>query len=410
MRKYLIILIALLISNDSVACTSAIVSGKYTADGRPLMWKQRDTNNANNKLVYFTGTGYDYIGLVSAGKAESSVWIGMNEAGFCIMNTVSYNINDTLEKVKDRSEGLFMAMALSSCRSLEEFERLLDTLPDPTGLQSNFGAIDGYGGAAYYETGNYNWTKIDVNDPVNAPLGFVVRTNYSFSGDAAAGKGYGRYISAYDILYRNALLGNLNPQTILREASRSLYNSFTHDDLREKATEETEVRLVHFDDNIARKTSTSSTVIRGIRRGDELSSSTMWVIMGWPLAAVAYPVWFNPGHQLPEMLTAPPGAHAPICDVSLELKKRSFPSEYGNGPEYLDINRVYNRNESGYLQWMLPLEKGIFSISGEAMNGWDGHMPSARQTEELNNKIDKLIINGYMSHEPELAMKYFKRK
>ena len=30
------------------ACTSAIVSGKLTANGRPLMWKNRDTNDLNN--------------------------------------------------------------------------------------------------------------------------------------------------------------------------------------------------------------------------------------------------------------------------------------------------------------------------------------------------------------------------
>jgi hypothetical protein len=92
------------------------------------------------------------------------------------------------------------------------------------------------------------------------------------------------------------------------------------------ATDENEVRLVHFADNIARKNSTSSLVIKGIRYGDEFSSSTMWVAVGWPLATVAYPVWLNPGHLLPEMLTAPPEHTAPLCDVSLELKKRSFPS------------------------------------------------------------------------------------
>ena len=35
------------------ACTTAIVSGKYTTDGRPLLFKQRDTPQLENKLWLF---------------------------------------------------------------------------------------------------------------------------------------------------------------------------------------------------------------------------------------------------------------------------------------------------------------------------------------------------------------------
>ena len=30
------------------ACTSAIISGKVTPDGRPIMWKNRDAENLKN--------------------------------------------------------------------------------------------------------------------------------------------------------------------------------------------------------------------------------------------------------------------------------------------------------------------------------------------------------------------------
>ena len=35
---------------QALACTSAIVSGRLTANGRPLMWKNRDTNDMNNRV------------------------------------------------------------------------------------------------------------------------------------------------------------------------------------------------------------------------------------------------------------------------------------------------------------------------------------------------------------------------
>ena len=372
------------------------------------MWKHRDTSNENNKLRYFTESEYDYIGLVNAGGRETGVWIGMNETGLSIMNTATYNLFDSDDNEKERSAGSFMALALSHCGSLKDFERILDTISMPTGLSSNFGVIDGFGGAAYYEVGDTSWIKIDVNDPLQAPLGFIIRTNYSFSGDQVKGKGYARYITAYDLFYRNTIINNLNVNTILREADRSLYNSFTRDDIKNKATGKDEIRLVHFNDNIARKNSTSCAVIRGIRAGDQASSSTMWVVLGWPLASVAYPVWLNPDHILPEVLTASLGAHAPVCDISLELKKRCFPAEYGSGPDYLDINRIFNNNGTGYLQWMLPLEERILNLAANKMIEWDGRMPSTRETVQLYKEIDRLIINEYRVHEPEVTIKYIK--
>jgi hypothetical protein len=408
MKKMLLILAALLVYYSCNACTSAIISGKHTDDGRPLMWKHRDTSNENNKLRYFTESEYDYIGLVNAGGRETGGWIGMNETGLSIMNTATYNLFDSDDNEKERSAGSFMALALSHCGSLKDFERILDNISMPTGLSSNFGVIDGFGGAAYYEVGDTSWIKIDVNDPLQAPMGFIIRTNYSFSGDQVKGKGYARYITAYDLFYRNTIINNLNVNTILREADRSLYNSFTRDDLKNKATGKDEIRLVHFNDNIARKNSTSCAVIRGIRAGDQASSSTMWVVLGWPLASVAYPVWLNPDHILPEVLTASLGAHAPVCDISLELKKRCFPAEYGSGPDYLDINRIFNNNGTGYLQWMLPLEERILNLAANKMIEWDGRMPSTRETVQLYKEIDRLIINEYRVHEPEVTIKYIK--
>ena len=37
----------------SSAWTTAIVSGKYTMDGRPLLFKHRDSGKLQNKIMYF---------------------------------------------------------------------------------------------------------------------------------------------------------------------------------------------------------------------------------------------------------------------------------------------------------------------------------------------------------------------
>ncbi len=42
----------------TAACTTAIISGKFTPDGRPLLFKHRDTSFKQNKLMYFNDGKY----------------------------------------------------------------------------------------------------------------------------------------------------------------------------------------------------------------------------------------------------------------------------------------------------------------------------------------------------------------
>ena len=99
----------------SYACTSVIVSSRATANGRPLMFKNRDTGELNNRIEYFKGKKFDFIGLVNSPSEGGEVWTGTNEAGFSIMNTASYNIkdDDVPDSQMDR-EGIIMYEASES--------------------------------------------------------------------------------------------------------------------------------------------------------------------------------------------------------------------------------------------------------------------------------------------------------
>ena len=68
MKKIFVIILALLLSVDVFACTSAIFTGKCTKDGRPLMWKNRDTGELNNRLEFFKGRIYGFVALVNSPK------------------------------------------------------------------------------------------------------------------------------------------------------------------------------------------------------------------------------------------------------------------------------------------------------------------------------------------------------
>ncbi|MCZ2444381.1 MAG: hypothetical protein LC101_11465, partial [Flavobacteriales bacterium] len=102
--------------------------------------KNRDADALQNKLVYFFDGKYKFIGLVnSADKDNKEAWCGFNEYGFGIMNSASYNlkINDTT-KISDL-EGFIMKTALQQCKTLEDFENMLNNLPKPLGAEANFG-------------------------------------------------------------------------------------------------------------------------------------------------------------------------------------------------------------------------------------------------------------------------------
>ena len=135
--KYLTIKLSIVLSmlflvfntENIYSCTTAVISGKYTKDGRPMLWKNRDTWAINNVLMYFEDGKYPYLGLVNSKDIEGkSVWIGMNSTGFAIMNSASYNLNLNSDAKNIGTEGRIMKEALATCSTLEEFEEVYERL------------------------------------------------------------------------------------------------------------------------------------------------------------------------------------------------------------------------------------------------------------------------------------------
>lgn len=226
----LITAVLLFLAVPSFACTSVIVSGRLRPDGKAVMFKNRDTSNLDNSVEQFQGEKYKFVALVNSDWRTASVsgapdgtpeaWSGMNEAGFCIMNTATYDLkNDDVPYENMDREGLVMFRALEICATIEDFENFLDTLSRPMGVEANFGVIDGAGGAAYYETDNWHYVKFDVN---NEPLGYMVVTNFTRTGRKAERKGVDRYEKACRILAESSIRpGQWNHIFFIEKISRS---------------------------------------------------------------------------------------------------------------------------------------------------------------------------------------------
>ena len=354
MKKQVLIIVLMLASClGAMACTSAIISGKKTVSGRPMLWKHRDTGCPDNRveLIKAHDDCYEFVAIFDARDvADTAAWTGFNEKGFAIMNTASYNLNkDDVPLSEMDREGVVMKLALEHCVTVNDFECLLKTLPKPLGVEANFGVIDAKGNGAYFETGNYTYKKYDL---ANAPDGVLIRTNYSHSGRVDEGMGYVRYSNATHLLAPHIAVGDFEPWMFTEQFSRSFYHSLMGKDY----THSGEEWLVD-QDFIPRRSSTASIVIEGINpedQGETPALTTMWIALGYPPCAETFAARLGVAGGVPEVLKGTgEDNHSPQCDIVKARKAEVFSIERGNGQHYLNLSKLYNKEGTGYCQQLV---------------------------------------------------------
>ncbi len=387
----------LIIALQSFACTTFLISGKNTPDGKPLLFKNRDTGEMQNSLAYFNDGKYKYIGLVNGDQAwDKMVWGGYNEAGFAIMNSAAYNnnIGDTT-KLMDQ-EGVIMKLALQCCQTIDDFQNLLDTISKPIGVDANFGVIDANGGAAFFETGNFNYKKYDANDAQTAPNGILIRTNHSLRADLTKGFGFCRFNTASEALEKAVEEKNLTPQKLFNATSRNLYHSRTKTDLfADVPARRDEPEFKFFLDYIPRKSTASAIMIVGAKDQTHIKDAMMWTILGFPLTSVAIPTWISAGEKLPKVVSLNDSLQAPICKAALKLKADCFPITYDKGYNYINLSAVINQENKGYMQLLQPIENEIFDRTNKLIFELEKGTKSEKDVLTFYDWIDSYLTETY---------------
>lgn len=365
-RIYTAVCCLLLAAVSTHACTSAIVGAKANPSGRPILWKHRDTSTIDNKVEYIPARdgSHAYVALFNADdKRLEQAWMGMNDAGFAVMNTASYNIKDDKvpQKKMDR-EGYLMTQALKSCVTVDDFARLLDTYPRPMGVEANFGVIDAWGNGAYFETNNHSYRRYDLKD---APDGVLVRTNYSHSGRPNEGYGFVREANACHILKPWAEKGEVTPELLTETVSRSFWH-----DLKQRDYAGGEDRWVVDQDFIPRFKSTATIAIEGMRPPVDGSDPNlkevaeqyiMWTGIGYPPCAEIVPVWCTPDGVDRRLRGTGAKGHSELGDIVKKRRDEVFPIHKGNGDKYIDMTKLYNEGGTGYIQTLVPQNLEVYS-------------------------------------------------
>lgn len=400
----IIIFILSFISLPSIACTSVIVSSKVTASGKPLMMKNRDTDELNNRIEYFRGHVYSFVGLVNSPSEGGEIWIGTNSAGFSIMNTASYNLkDDDVPESRMDQEGKLMFRALGICATVKDFEYFLDNISKPYGVEANFGVIDASGGAAYYEIDNNKWVKYDVNEE---ECGYRVVTNFSESGRKEDYKGYERYLSASSIMkdfhdgMENGKM-NIGPHDLIYGLSRSYRHSLTGldylNDFNSLKNEYGFTGIVADQDFIPRKSTAASVVVEGVKPGEDPLHTVMWTVLGYPCCSVSVPVLVCDEDIIPYYLKSYRfSKNAPMCDYAMKVKECSVYNEkLSNRESYIDINSIMELIHSCLLVESL-LEEDWLEI-------YDKWVSGKTKFEIFKNQYSRFCIEYYNRYTSEFS-------
>ena len=380
------------------ACSSAVISGKVTPDGRPLLWKNRETGHLRNHMAYIQGEKYGFVANVNSDNfpAKKEAWMGSNEAGFALMNTQSFNLvkGDIADDDRGPANGEVIYRALEICATVADFCHFLDTIQKPSGIEANFGVIDAQGGAAMFEVDEHSYRMFDANDSNVAPHGYIARTNFSNGGDLNVGYGYVRYLEVERVLSKACAMGGITPQLIFTDLARSFRNNILDIDLRSGDFNYPKTSGWFTDqDFIPRKDTSCSIVVQGVKKGENPALSIVWTILGYPPTSVAVPLWVK--NNLPAMVSYDAEKEAsPLSASSWKLaEEKVFHYKQGGGTNhYLHWENLYNLQGTGIMQRLMPKEQEIYQQAKPLLDKWykQGKV-DAKELEGLYGRIESYL-------------------
>jgi len=343
------------------ACTTAVISPGASSQGRPMLWKNRDTDSLNNKVIFVSESPYSYLALVNA-EDRSGRWAyaGLNSAGFAIFNSVAYNLPENSGEMKDL-EGAIMADALRKCASVADFEKYIqENLGPSLGSWANFGVLDAGGEAALFEVSNHAFKKYSAAEPSEK---YIVNSNFARSGEAGSGAGYLRFERASQ-LFRQVPAGQISHRQILGQFSRDTGHALVQQPAfpQFKPLSGKKQFWVATRDTIDRESTSAAVVVCGRLPGQENSPATLWVMLGEPLFTIAVPLWVEAGAAAAALHQ---GEKAALYVESRRLKKMARPFPESDRCEYLDATRLDNREGTGFLPRLLQAEKEIFDLTAD---------------------------------------------
>ena len=376
----------------SRACTIGVASGRATVDGRPMIWKTRDTDIKDNKVVYNDSCEYKFVGVINAGDSEPVVWQGVNEKGLAILNAQSDDLGKFKEPSSDFDNGYLMRKALGFCATVDEFETLLirtnDFFRETTTI---YAVMDAAGSAAIFETANDRYRKYDATDEKISPNGYIVRSNFSFmageQNNESKPASFARYERSSALMEGFYSDGKISYKDILRGQMRDFSDKDGNGisiPYCGKSDEEGEYGYIDCNWSICRNSTASTSVFVGVLDGENPKLSMMWTILGHPAASIAIPYW--PVGKTPK--EARGKSTSQLCDISLKIKTLLF---YGKA-RHIDTFKLRDKNGDGIFKKLFPTEDRIFAETEAELAKWRKNGPDVEAMLALEKRYASQVL------------------
>lgn len=344
-------------------CTTGLASGLATPDGRPLLWKDRDVGNRNQEFHYVDEGGIPFISICYMNEPNLQYYGGINAVGFALENSNSYNLpafQGGNGWGYGDDDGEIHMLALSTCRTVDDFQALLDSTNEfGRTLNCNYGAFDAFGGAAMFETAGNEYVRVDAAEQ---EYGIIIRANYSYSGNGLNNRanywGPNRHDRAL-ATWKEAVEDNdLTPRFVYQETIRNLaaegmdnyelpypdyYRGYPYGNIPNGEV-------------ICRSTTRAILVAQGVQEGERPDNSILWVTGGNQIGSIVTPLWVRAG-SVPREYDSGNGGR--ICNAAQVVSDWVY--EFGPGGNAVNTWKLRNPEGRGYWDWSIPMENYMFN-------------------------------------------------
>ncbi len=352
----------------------AVIPPVSSSDNRPMLWINMESDNNNIHLFYFRGRHYDFISIIE-NKDTSRVLMGMNTAGFALVYTTAFD--QTGDSLADNSQ--FTKSALGLCGKVDDLKELLQK----NHPNANFGCFDVYGNCAVFESGLDQIKEYNVTDSTDAADGFLVRSNFSFSGKKDVPGTSWRYHRACELLSSAVETHNLDYKYLIQHVARDLKNAdmdpypLPYKQQFRNAPE----GFIKTNDSINQSRTVVSAVFMGASKQNNAEPASLWIIPGEPVCGVAVPLWPQCSN-IPKELTG--NSISNMNKVITEIHNRIYYKK--KWPTYLD-SKLYAQGKNSVLSKILKTENEIFADTEKFKKNFQTKIIQFKDIEKFQKKM-----------------------
>ena len=326
---------------------------------------------------------------------------GVNAEGFAVENSNSYNLPEGPGEngwPGSDDDGEIHTLALATCRTVDDFEVLMDSLnEDGRTLESNYGTFDAFGGVAMFEAGGYSYERIDA---IDTEEGFIVRANYSYTGSGLDSLpfdrdfGANRHNRALEFWKELVENNTLTPENIYQLVVRNLCPPDMEDYAMpfEGYYRNYPYGCISNSECVNRVSTRGALVAQGVRPNENPLNCVIWAMVGNPIGAIATPLWVRSG-SVPEEYDSNGGSR--MCYLAKDIL--NYVTVITEAGRAVDTWRLRNMEGTGYYDWALRLESMVFERADAFRNNPNN---SPDRYEAFQNLIARQIADSIEVWEP----------